>query len=210
MVTAREAASRARPGAGCWTPVERFDDALAGCARIADSGFAVALQWACCGDGPWDLLGRAQSHECARRNRRRAARGRAGCRWHRGAGGFRECEASHGGAGRVRGVTVYDDFAHHPTAIETTHRRLAPPGRRTRIIAVLEPRSNTMKLGVMKAVRCRSLADADLVSVYARGLGWDAAAALMPLGSRARVASKLDELDADVARAVGQATISSS
>lgn len=98
--------------------------------------------------------------------------------------------------GTVRDVTVLDDFAHHPTAIATTvaglrHKLGKGPGR---ILAVLEPRSNTMKLGVMKDRLAGSLVDADLVFCYSRDLGWDAAAALAPLGERAVVLDDLDGL----------------
>jgi len=107
--------------------------------------------------------------------------------------------------GRVAGVTVIDDFAHHPSAIATTvaglRARLAPGER---ILAVLEPRSNTMKLGAMKALLPESLAGADLSFCYAGGLGWDAAEALAPLGARASVHLDLDELvDSVVAQARG-------
>ena len=100
--------------------------------------------------------------------------------------------------GVVRGVTVYDDFAHHPTAIALTLaglRRLRPEGR---ILAVLEPRSNTMKLGVMKSRLPESLAGADAVFCYAKGLGWDVAEALAPLEGRASVFEELDALVAEV------------
>ncbi|MDI3513537.1 MAG: UDP-N-acetylmuramate: L-alanyl-gamma-D-glutamyl-meso-diaminopimelate ligase [Rhodocyclaceae bacterium] len=100
--------------------------------------------------------------------------------------------------GVVDGVSVYDDFAHHPTAIALTVgglRRREPAGR---ILAVLEPRSNTMKLGVMKAQLPASLAEADAVFCYGAGLGWDAAEALAPLGARARAYEVLDALVADV------------
>ncbi|WEN41211.1 UDP-N-acetylmuramate--L-alanyl-gamma-D-glutamyl-meso-2,6-diaminoheptandioate ligase [Thauera sp. GDN1] len=100
--------------------------------------------------------------------------------------------------GVVDGVSVYDDFAHHPTAIALTVgglRRRQPAGR---ILAVLEPRSNTMKLGVMKAQLPASLAEADAVFCYGAGLGWDAAEALAPLGERARAYEALDALVADV------------
>ena len=100
--------------------------------------------------------------------------------------------------GVVDGVSVYDDFAHHPTAIALTVgglRRREPAGR---ILAVLEPRSNTMKLGVMKALLPASLAEADAVFCYGAGLGWDAAEALAPLGARARAYEVLDALVADV------------
>jgi len=97
--------------------------------------------------------------------------------------------------GVVNGITVYDDFAHHPTAIDTTvaglHNKINGSGR---ILAVLEPRSNTMKLGVMKDALPGSLKDADLVFCYAGGLDWDARGALAPLGDKAVVKDDLDEL----------------
>ncbi|MBU6484003.1 MAG: UDP-N-acetylmuramate:L-alanyl-gamma-D-glutamyl-meso-diaminopimelate ligase [Betaproteobacteria bacterium] len=102
----------------------------------------------------------------------------------------------------VKGVAVYDDFAHHPTAIATTidGLRKAQPGGR--IHAVLEPRSNTMKLGTMKAALPDALAQADRVYCHAASLGWDAASALAPLGTRAQV---FDDLDALVRAVVADA-----
>jgi UDP-N-acetylmuramate: L-alanyl-gamma-D-glutamyl-meso-diaminopimelate ligase len=102
--------------------------------------------------------------------------------------------------GTVGGVSVIDDFAHHPSAIETTieglRARLAPGER---ILAVIEPRSNTMKLGAMKALLPGSLEGADRTYCYGGGLGWDAAQALAPLGDRASVHAELDALVAAVA-----------
>ncbi|HTY98647.1 MAG TPA: cyanophycin synthetase, partial [Rhodocyclaceae bacterium] len=96
--------------------------------------------------------------------------------------------------GTVRGVTVYDDFAHHPTAIAATIEGLRGRVGDARILAVLEPRSNTMKLGTMKALLPGSLAGADLVFCYAHQLGWDPAAALAPLGVKAQTTDDLAEL----------------
>ena len=89
--------------------------------------------------------------------------------------------------GVERGVTVYDDFAHHPTAIATTVAGLRRKVGNARILAVIEPRSNTMKLGVMKDLLPGSLADCDQVYCYGANLGWDAAHALRPMGRRAEV-----------------------
>lgn len=89
--------------------------------------------------------------------------------------------------GVERGVTVYDDFAHHPTAIATTVAGLRRKVGDARILAVIEPRSNTMKLGVMKDQLPQSLAACDRVYCYGANLGWDAAAALAPMGSNAEV-----------------------
>jgi UDP-N-acetylmuramate: L-alanyl-gamma-D-glutamyl-meso-diaminopimelate ligase len=96
--------------------------------------------------------------------------------------------------GTVNGITVYDDFAHHPTAIDTTVAGLRRKVGKARILAVLEPRSNTMKLGVMKDALPGSLKDADLVFCYAGNLGWDARGALAPLGDKAVVKDDLNAL----------------
>jgi UDP-N-acetylmuramate: L-alanyl-gamma-D-glutamyl-meso-diaminopimelate ligase len=100
--------------------------------------------------------------------------------------------------GTVRGVTVYDDFAHHPTAIAATIAGLRSKVGDRRILAVLEPRSNTMKLGTMKAQLPGSLAGAQLTFCYAHGLGWDAGAALTPLGDKAVAFDDLEALVAAV------------
>ena len=92
-------------------------------------------------------------------------------------------------------VTVYDDFAHHPTAIRTTldglRRSLGPQAR---IVAVFEPRSNTMKLGAMKAQLPWSLEAADMAFCHSGGLGWDAQAALAEMGARAVVRDTVEAL----------------
>jgi UDP-N-acetylmuramate: L-alanyl-gamma-D-glutamyl-meso-diaminopimelate ligase len=114
--------------------------------------------------------------------------------------------------GSVGQVAVYDDFAHHPTAIETTvaglRKKIGAGGGHGRILAVLEPRSNTMKLGIMKQALPDSLRGADLIFGYgAKGngkdaLGWDLAAALAPLGAAAQ---SFDDLGAMVQAIVAAA-----
>ena len=110
--------------------------------------------------------------------------------------------------GEAGGVSVYDDFAHHPTAIRTTiaglRRKIdqakgAAP--RSRILAVFEPRSNTMKLGPMKMLLPWSLEEADLAFCHAGGLSWNAAEALAPLGKQAQVCDSIDKLVAAVLQA---------
>ncbi len=103
-------------------------------------------------------------------------------------------------------IHVYDDFAHHPTAIRTTldglRRQLDLQGKTAeRIVAAFEPRSNTMKLGTMSSQLPWSLEAADLAFCHTAGLDWDAAAALAPLGERARVADAIDPLVAQIAAA---------
>ena len=103
--------------------------------------------------------------------------------------------------GSAAGVAVYDDFAHHPTAIRTTIDGLRRKVGAARILAVFEPRSNTMKLGAVKAQLPWALDEADLAFCHSGGLGWDAASALAPMGARAIVAATIDELVARVAAA---------
>ncbi|UOB06358.1 UDP-N-acetylmuramate:L-alanyl-gamma-D-glutamyl-meso-diaminopimelate ligase [[Acidovorax] ebreus] len=109
--------------------------------------------------------------------------------------------------GMVRGIAVYDDFAHHPTALRTTldglRRRVGPKSEgRGRILAVFEPRSNTMKLGTMKAQLPWALEPADLAFCHTAGLDWDAAAALAPMGARAQTAGDLPTLVGQIRAAV--------
>lgn len=103
--------------------------------------------------------------------------------------------------GEAGGVKVYDDFAHHPTAIRTTVNGLRRKVGLERILAVLEPRSNTMKLGTMKAQLPWSLEEADLSFCYQGNLGWDAREALAPMGDKAIVCDTVDALVAAVRRA---------
>jgi UDP-N-acetylmuramate: L-alanyl-gamma-D-glutamyl-meso-diaminopimelate ligase len=104
--------------------------------------------------------------------------------------------------GIANDVTVYDDFAHHPTAITTTVDGLRRRVGQSRILAVLEPRSNTMKLGVMKAQLPKSLEAADKVFAYGastgkESLGWDLNEVLAPLNTQEKDrALSFDDLSA--------------
>jgi len=188
---------------GCWTPVERFGVAPGWHAgeSDADGAFDVFLGDRLHGRVRWDLLGH--------HNRMNALAAIAATR-HAGVptevsidalSRFRNVRRRMEVRGERRGVTVYDDFAHHPTAIATTVAGLRRKvGAGARILAVLEPRSNTMKLGVMKAQLPGSLTDADRVFCFTGGLGWDAAEALAPLGAKATTHDDLDALADAIAR----------
>lgn len=114
--------------------------------------------------------------------------------------------------GNVGGVCVYDDFAHHPTAIATTIaglRKKIGKSEQVRILAVLEPRSNTMKLGTMKQKLPQSLSEADLVFGYGArsgkdALGWDLQEALNPLGDKVQVSDDIDVLASRIASSARQ------
>jgi UDP-N-acetylmuramate: L-alanyl-gamma-D-glutamyl-meso-diaminopimelate ligase len=103
--------------------------------------------------------------------------------------------------GTVNAITVYDDFAHHPTAMRTTIDGLRRKIGSARILAVFEPRSNTMKLGAMKAQLPWSLEQADLSFCHSGGLGWDASAVLSPMGNKASIASTIEQLVQQVTQA---------
>ncbi len=187
---------------GCWTPVEWFNGAEGWQAGESDDSGGFDLSLAGKSQGRVSRFDLAGAH-----NRANAVAALAAAR-HAGvplAVGLKALESFSGikrrleTRGTVRGVTVLDDFAHHPTAIRVTLEGLRHKLGSARILAVLEPRSNTMKLGVMNEQLPGSLAEADAVFCYAEKLGWDAALALAPLGDRARVFSDLGDLVAAVA-----------
>jgi UDP-N-acetylmuramate: L-alanyl-gamma-D-glutamyl-meso-diaminopimelate ligase len=190
---------------GCWSEVERF-----GLAEIPGTG----PDWTIAVDGTILLGGAPQGTlafgEAGRHNQLNALAAIAAAR-HAGVPPAVSLAAlsAFGGVkrrmevrGTVDGVTVYDDFAHHPTAISVTIDGVRRKVGGARIVAVLEPRSNTMKLGAMKEALAGSLAGADRVFCYAANLGWNVAAALAPLGARATVH---DDLDALLAAIVAEA-----
>jgi UDP-N-acetylmuramate: L-alanyl-gamma-D-glutamyl-meso-diaminopimelate ligase len=151
----------------------------------ADGSFEVRFQGQALGVVRWDLLG---EHNRNNALAALAAARHAGVPVAAGIEGltrFRNVKRRLEVRGSVHGITVYDDFAHHPTAIETTLAGLRSKVGGSRILAVLEPRSNTMKLGVMKESLAPSLVAADLVFCYTGGIGWDAAGALATLGAKA-------------------------
>ena len=183
---------------GCWTPVETFGDAAGW--NIDDENI-VTLNGEIQGELQWDLMGE--------HNRMNALAALAAAR-HVGVpvaqgllalASFKNVKRRMEIRGTVNGITVFDDFAHHPTAITTTVAGLRQKIGHARILAVLEPRSNTMKLGVMKAALPASLKDADLVFCYGANLGWDAAEALAPLGNKAQVSDDLNTLVEAIAEA---------
>jgi UDP-N-acetylmuramate: L-alanyl-gamma-D-glutamyl-meso-diaminopimelate ligase len=104
-------------------------------------------------------------------------------------------------SGEAGGVKVYDDFAHHPTAIRATVGGLRRRVGLERILAVFEPRSNTMRLGAMRAHLPWALEEADLAFCHSGGLSWNAQEALAPMGAQAVVADTIDKLVDAVVRA---------
>jgi UDP-N-acetylmuramate: L-alanyl-gamma-D-glutamyl-meso-diaminopimelate ligase len=185
---------------GCWTPRESFGlahgDWTAEIAKdSAASRFTVHFQGRAVGEVAWDLIG---EHNVLNALAAIAAAAHAGVTAQRAAAALREFRGVKRRMevrGVVDGVTVYDDFAHHPTAIETTLKGLRARVGEQRIVAVLEPRSNTMKLGVHRQQLAPSLDVADKSwFLNAADLGWDLQGAVAGMGARARLAASVDEL----------------
>lgn len=180
---------------GCWTPVETFS---------SNDGWNINAQGQVTlnrmeqGLLQWDLIG---EHNRMNALAALAAARHAGVPVAHGLAAlskFKNVKRRMEVRGTINNITVYDDFAHHPTAIETTVTGLRQKVGSARILAVLEPRSNTMKLGVMKEALPDSLKDADQVFCYSANLDWDASESLAPLGSKAAVTDDLDTLVAAI------------
>ena len=197
---------------GCWTPRETFglgkastdgktatDGKADWSAQIAPgsaaSRFAVLWQGSAVAELNWPLIG---EHNVMNALAAIAAARHAGvepARATQALGSFRGVKRRMENRGVIGEVTVYDDFAHHPTAIETTLRGLRARVAGARIVAVFEPRSNTMKLGVHREQLAPAFALADRVwFLNAADLGWDLPGAVAGLGNRARFAASVDAL----------------
>jgi UDP-N-acetylmuramate: L-alanyl-gamma-D-glutamyl-meso-diaminopimelate ligase len=186
---------------GCWSGVDYFDDARGWTAQRQGEGFAVALSGAAQGFARTPMAG---AHNRSNALAAIAAAAHAGvpvAEALRGLESFGGVKRRLELRGTVRGVQVYDDFAHHPTAIAVTIAALREQlGEGGRILALLEPRSNTMRLGGHASTLADSLQGAALSLVYARpDLKWDAQGALGALGERLHVHSAIDTLVADAA-----------
>ncbi len=192
---------------GCWSEVRRFGaDASDFTAQGEASDFDVLYQGQLAGHVNWSLTG---THNQLNALAAIAAAEHVGVSPQMAAqalGSFENVKRRMELRGTVKttsgDITVYDDFAHHPTAIRTTvdglHRTLKSGER---ILAVFEPRSNTMKLGVMKAQLPWSLENANLAFCHSGGLGWDASEALASMAGRARVVDNIETLVAQVCQA---------
>ena len=195
VANGREASLDGVLARGCWTPVERFGtDTGWQAAPVSATDFDVRFQGGLLGRVQWDLVGEHNRMNALAALSAARHVGIAPAVAMEGLGRFRNVKRRLEVRGTVNGVTIYDDFAHHPTAIATTLGGLRSKVDGARILAVLEPRSNTMKLGVMKDQLAASLADAERVFCYAADLGWDAAGAMAPLGEKASVHDNLAEL----------------
>lgn len=189
--------------AGCWSEVRSFGTAVSDFAAVGPAhDFEVLQQGRSVGRVSWNLSGQHNQLNALAAIAAADHLGVAPSVAAQALANFENVKRRMENRGTVAGITVYDDFAHHPTAIRTTLdglRRTLKAGER--ILAVFEPRSNTMKLGTMKAQLPWSLEGADLSFCHSAGLGWDAAQALAPMGDKAQVFDQLDALVSAVTRA---------
>ncbi len=185
---------------GCWTPVERFSASPGATWQVAPkspdwSRFEVLWRGESQGVAAWMLHGR---HNAANALAAVAAAHHAGvapAQALTALAEFHSVKRRMELRGEVKGVSLYDDFAHHPTAIRFTLEGLRERAGTARIIAVLEPRSNTMRMGVYADRLADALRSADHVLLHAPpDLGWDASAAVAPLGDRAQAVSSVAAL----------------
>ena len=187
---------------GCWSPVEWLSHLDGWQAGVPDGEghFDVFLKGEQQGRVQWDLMGQHNRHNALAAIGAARHAGVPAAHGIEALSQFKNVKRRMEVRGVVKDITVYDDFAHHPTAIETTLGGLRARVGHARILAVLEPRSNTMKLGTLKDQLPASLHQADQVFCYGANLGWDAAAALAPLGDKAETYVDLDKLVNAIAR----------
>ncbi|HRJ51694.1 MAG TPA: UDP-N-acetylmuramate:L-alanyl-gamma-D-glutamyl-meso-diaminopimelate ligase [Candidatus Thiothrix moscowensis] len=199
VVNAQDANLRDTLAMGCWTPVETFADGdwRAEYLQADGSEFRVFCKGDEQGIVRWSLLG---EHNVNNALAAIAAARHAGVPAAHAIAALAEFQGVKRRMqmrGQVRGVTVYDDFAHHPTAITTTLAGLRAKVGNARIVALLEPRSNTMRMGTHKAQLAASLQAADQVFLYQpQGLGWDLADVVDELGEKGCLLHDVDELAA--------------
>lgn len=207
VVNAREESLQRVLDRGCWSEVQRFgvrkEEPGALRARGEPQAFDVLRGAMKVARVEWSLLG---EHNQLNALAAMAAAEHLGVTPEQSAAAlaeFRNVRRRLELRGEVGGIKVYDDFAHHPTAIHTTvnglRRKIAPAER---ILALFEPRSNTMKLGTMKAQLPWSLEEADLAFCNQAGLAWDAKEALAPMGAQIQVCEGVDAMVAAVLKVV--------
>ena len=205
VVNAREASLQRVLQRGCWSEVQRFGvapDATDGLwARGAHHDFEVMRGDTPLGRVSWTLAGEHNQMNALAAIAAAEHAGVAPAQAAEALGRFQNVRRRLELRGEAWGVKVYDDFAHHPTAMRTTLeglRQRLPAGER--ILAIFEPRSNTMKTGTLKAQLPWSLEPADLSFCLQGDYGWSAREALAPMGSAVWVNDSLEGLVADVLR----------
>ena len=181
---------------GCWTPVELFgsEDKWHVANAKGDGSFDVMFGRECQGRLNWTIIGQ---HNQMNALASIAAARHVGVPVAQSIAAlcvFKNVKRRMELRGIVNAISVYDDFAHHPTAIATTLDGLRAKVGKSRILAVLEPRSNTMKLGTMKAALPDSLTAADWVFCYGGNVDWDVAEALKPIEYKSQVFMQMDAL----------------
>ena len=196
-----EASIRDTLAKGCWTPVETFaqGDWQAELIQADGSEFEVLYQGAVQGTVQWDLVGEHNVNNALAAIAAARHVGVAPIQAIAALAEFKGVKRRMQVRGTVHEVTVYDDFAHHPTAITTTLAGLRAKVGHARIIALLEPRSNTMRMGSHKAQLAQALQAADAMYLYQpAGLDWNLAEVVAEIGEKAQLLTSIDALVSSV------------
>ncbi|MEI8265884.1 MAG: UDP-N-acetylmuramate:L-alanyl-gamma-D-glutamyl-meso-diaminopimelate ligase [Betaproteobacteria bacterium] len=205
VVNARDEALQRVLQRGCWSGLQRFgtkrEEPGGLCARGEPHAFDVLRGSLKIGHVAWDLMGEHNQMNALAAIGAAEHTGVAPGQAAAALGSFRNVRRRLELRGEVAGIRVYDDFAHHPTAMRTTVNGLRRKVGLQRILAVFEPRSNTMKTGTMKAQLPWALEEADMSFCLQGPYGWSARDALAPLGTLAVVADTVDALVAQVKKA---------
>lgn len=188
---------------GCWTPVSTFGletgDWTVSTATADYSHYEIARGGEPIATVTWGLLG---SHNAENALAAIAAAAGIGVRPEQSCAalaGFKSVKRRLQQLASINGITIYDDFAHHPTAVRATLTALRARVGRKRIIAVLEPRSNTMKMGVHRDTLGPALSEADRIWLYqGPGVKWDLSVIKRQLGEKCRVLKEIEEIIAEI------------
>ena len=202
VVTNRQESLQRVINKGCWSNLEYFGTPDGWEVKNVDAQgrFDVIFKGERQGNLSWDMLGEHNRMNALAVIAAARHVGIAPCITIEALSEFKSVKRRMEIKGVVNNITIYDDFAHHPTAIDTTLAGLRAKVGSARILAVLEPRSNTMKLGVMKDALPACLKEADLVFCYGANLGWDAAEALSTIKDKSSVYEDLDSLVSAIAK----------
>ncbi|MDB9751561.1 UDP-N-acetylmuramate:L-alanyl-gamma-D-glutamyl-meso-diaminopimelate ligase [Gammaproteobacteria bacterium] len=184
---------------GCWTPLETFSGSNAEWSLTNADGdyrnFAILKKDKVVGKISWSLMGEHNAYNalaaiiaahdigvtidkaCSALSEFKSVKRRLECIFD------------------AKGIQIYDDFAHHPTAITKTLRALRQHAGKNRLIAIMEPRSNTMRMGVHAETLSSAFIDADLVLLFqADNVDWDIAKHMIDLGTRCRVFTDIETI----------------
>jgi len=190
---------------GCWTPVEYFGEGRAkwSAQPVQDdfSAFEIRVDGKSAGTVRWGLIGRHNASNAMAATAAAAHIGISVASVCEALSGFKGVKRRLESLACIHGISLYDDFAHHPTEIRATLSALRRKAGKGRIIAIMEPRSNTMRMGVHRQTLAASFADADRVLFYQPdNINWDLKSETGQLGEKRTIFTSIDDIIVDIRR----------